>query len=45
MAKAPALAKLFAGRRQIAAKDTWDDDFLDLVERARHDLVFVRERH
>jgi len=28
-----------------AEKDTSDDDLLDLVERARQDSGFVRERH
>ena len=34
MAKVPALAKPFAGRWRIVEMDTWDNDFLDLVEEA-----------
>jgi hypothetical protein len=34
MAKVPALAKTFAGRWRIVESDTWDNDFLDLVEKA-----------
>ena len=43
MATAPALAKALVGRRQIATKNPWDDDFLDLVETARHDPGFLRD--
>ena len=32
MAKVPAFAKAFAGRRRIVEMDTWDNDVLDLVE-------------
>ena len=34
MAKVPAFAKAFAGRWRIVEMDTWDNDFLDLVEEA-----------
>ena len=34
MAKVPAFAKAFAGRWRIVEMDTWDSDFLDLVEEA-----------
>ena len=34
MAKVPAFAKTFAGRWLIVEMDTWDTDFLDLVEKA-----------
>ena len=34
MAKVPAFAKTFAGRWRIVEMDTWDNDFLDLVEKA-----------
>ncbi len=34
MAKVPGFAKAFAGRWRIVEMDTWDDDFLDLVEQA-----------
>src|SRR5690606_31472282 len=34
MAKAPAFAKAFAGRWRIVEMDNWDNDFLDLVEKA-----------
>jgi hypothetical protein len=34
MAKVPALAKAFAGRWRIVEMDTWDSNFLDLVEEA-----------
>jgi hypothetical protein len=34
MAKIPAFAKAFAGRWRIVEMDTWDNDFLDLVEEA-----------
>ena len=34
MAKIPAFARAFAGRWRIAEMDTWDTDFLDLVEEA-----------
>jgi hypothetical protein len=34
MAKVPAFAKAFAGRWRIVEMDTWDNNFLDLVEEA-----------
>lgn len=34
MAKVPAIAKAFAGRWRIVEADTWENDFLDLVEEA-----------
>jgi hypothetical protein len=34
MSKRPALAKAFAGRWRIVEMDTWDNEFLDLVEEA-----------
>jgi hypothetical protein len=34
MAKAPAFAKVFAGRWRIAEMDVWDNDVLDEVEDA-----------
>jgi hypothetical protein len=34
MARVPAFAKVFAGRRCIVEMDVWDNDFLDLIERA-----------
>jgi hypothetical protein len=34
MAKIPAFAKAFAGRWRIVEMDTWDNDFIDLVEPA-----------
>jgi hypothetical protein len=34
MAKVPTFAKTFAGRWRIVEMDTWDNDFLDLVEKA-----------
>ena len=34
MAKAPAVARAFTGRWRIIETDTWDNDFLDLVEEA-----------
>jgi hypothetical protein len=34
MAKVPGFAKTFAGRWRIVEMNTWDKDFLDLVEKA-----------
>ena len=34
MAKVATFAKTFAGRWRIVEMDTWDNDFLDLVEKA-----------
>ncbi len=34
MGKAPGSAKAFAGRWRIREMETWDQDFLDLVEEA-----------
>ena len=34
MAKIPAFAKAFAGRWRIVETDVWDNDVLDLVEKA-----------
>ena len=34
MARVPAFAKAFAGRWRIVEMDTWDNEFLDLVEEA-----------
>jgi hypothetical protein len=34
MARRAAVAKAFAGRWRIGEMDTWDNDFLDLVEEA-----------
>jgi hypothetical protein len=38
MAKVPAFAKAFAGRWRLVEMDTWDNEFLDLVEPAH--LIF-----
>lgn len=34
MGKVPGFAKAFAGRWRIVEMDSWDSDFLDLVEEA-----------
>ena len=44
MAKVPAFAKTFAGRWLIVEMDTWDTDFLDLVEKAHTRLGDPRHR-
>jgi hypothetical protein len=38
MAKVPAFAKAFAGRWRNVEMDTWDNDFIDLVETSAPDL-------